>query len=521
MTRKLRRQGIFVTSTRKQPPERSAGILLHPTSLPGPYGVGDLGPAAYAWVDDLVRARQTWWQVLPLGPTGYGDSPYQCFSAFAGNLNLISPDLLIKDGLLRQTDVSGVSFPADRVAYGRVIQFKVGLLGRAWEDFQAGSAAELRLPFEKFCQEQTGWLDDFALFMALKESHGGKSWLQWPAELVLRKAGALKQAKKDLADAIGRHKFGQFLFFRQWTALKDYVNGKGIGLIGDLPIFVSSDSADVWANPNLFLLDRQRRPKVVAGVPPDYFSATGQLWGNPLYDWAVLQETAYAWWIARLRATLAQVDLVRLDHFRGFEAYWEVPAGNSTAEIGRWVPGPGADLFKALRRALGRLPLIAEDLGVITPPVEALRRQFHLPGMRILQFGFGGAFEERFLPHAYDRNTVVYTGTHDNDTTRGWYANLTDKERNFLHRYVPHVAEDVPWELIRVAWASVADYALAPLQDVLNLGSEARMNRPGQASGNWRWRFTTDRLTADVVDRLADLTAVYVRYGRDLGNALC
>jgi 4-alpha-glucanotransferase len=305
------------------------------------------------------------------------------------------------------------------------------------------------------------------------------------------------------------------LFFRQWTGLKDYANGKGIRLIGDLPIFVSSDSADVWANPTLFLLDRQRRPEVVAGVPPDYFSATGQLWGNPLYNWAVLKETGYAWWIARLRATLAQVDLVRLDHFRGFEAYWEVLAGKPTAEIGRWVPGPGADLFKALRRALGRLPLIAEDLGVITPPVEALRRQFHLPGMRILQFGFGGAFEERFLPHAYDRNSVVYTGTHDNDTTRGWYAHLTERERHFLHRYVPHAAEDISWELIRVAWASVADYALAPLQDVFKLGSEARMNQPGRASGNWRWRFATDRLTLEILDRLADLTEVYARHAKD------
>jgi 4-alpha-glucanotransferase len=499
----------------KDTPGRSAGILLHPTCLPGPYGIGDLGPAAHAWVDALVRARQSWWQVLPLGPTGYGDSPYQCFSAFAGNPYLLSPEVFQADGLLNTEEVTAPLFPAGQVDYGPVIRFKVRLLARAWENFQAGAAPALRAPYEQFCREQARWLDDFALFMAIKDAEGGRSWLEWPAELILRKAAALKQARRELADAIRQHKFRQFLFFRQWSALKNHANSLGIHLIGDLPIFISIDSADVWANPRLFLLDRQRRPKVVAGVPPDYFSATGQLWGNPLYDWEALQKTGYAWWVDRLRSTLAQVDLVRLDHFRGFEAYWEIPAGNPTAEIGRWVPGPGADLFKVLRRALagrGRLPLIAEDLGVITPPVEALRRQFHLPGMVILQFGFGGAFEARFLPHNYERNSVVYTGTHDNDTTRGWYEHLTDRERTFLKRYVPHVTDDVVWELIRVAWASVADYALAPLQDVLNLGTEARMNRPGRAGGNWRWRFSADMLTDAVLDRLADLTEVYGRW---------
>jgi 4-alpha-glucanotransferase len=506
-----------VTGT-KHKPARSAGILLHPTSLPGPYGIGDLGPAAHAWVDALVRARQSWWQVLPLGPTGYGDSPYQCFSAFAGNPYLLSPEVLQADGLLKREEVTAGSFPGGQVDYGPVIRFKVRLLTRAWENFNAGAATALRAPYEQFCREAAPWLDDFALFMAIKDAQGGRSWLEWPAELILRKAAALNRARRELADAVGQHKFRQFLFFRQWSALKNHANSQGIRLIGDLPIFISSDSADVWANPRLFLLDRQRRPKVVAGVPPDYFSATGQLWGNPLYDWGAVQETGCAWWVDRLRSTLGQVDLVRLDHFRGFEAYWEIPAGNPTAEIGRWIPGPGADLFKVLRRALGRLPLIAEDLGVITPPVEALRRQFHLPGMVILQFGFGGAFEARFLPHNHERHSVVYTGTHDNDTTRGWYEHLTDRERAFLKRYVPHVADDVVWELIRVAWASVADHALAPLQDVLNLGTEARMNRPGRAGGNWRWRFSAEMLTDAVLDRLADLTEVYGRGAPPAGD---
>jgi 4-alpha-glucanotransferase len=495
----------------KPRPARSAGILLHPTSLPGPFGIGDLGPAAFAWVDALVRAKQSWWQVLPLGPTGYGDSPYQCFSAFAGNPYLVSPELLKRDGLITAADLAGANFPAGRVAYGPVIDFKARLLEQAWQNFLAGAGSALRPDFEKFTHEQAAWVDDFALFMALKEAHGGASWLLWPEELVLRKPGALAESRTKLDEAIGRNRFAQFLFFRQWKDLKAYANRSGVRLIGDLPIFVSSDSADLWAHPELFLLDKRRRPKVVAGVPPDYFSATGQLWGNPLYNWKALKRSGYAWWVARLRATLEQVDLVRFDHFRGFEAHWEVPAEMPTAQVGRWVPGPRADLFKTLEKALGRLPVIAEDLGLITEEVEALRERFRLPGMRILQFGFGGAFEARFLPHNFDCNTVVYTGTHDNDTIRGWYATLTDQERAFLLRYVPGADREVAWSLIRVAWASVADYALAPVQDVLSLGTEARMNWPGRAADNWQWRFTADQLTGDVLDRLADLTEAYAR----------
>jgi 4-alpha-glucanotransferase len=497
--------------TTSAPSKRSAGILLHPTSLPGPFGIGDLGPAAYAWVDALVRGRQSWWQILPLGPTGYGDSPYQAFSAFAGNPYLVSPDLLIRDGLLKDADLGGVRFPAERVDYGPVIQFKLRILTHAWEKFQARVAPSLVPQFDDFCRQQAHWLDDYALFMALKEAHGGASWLQWPKELVLREPAALQKARQTLAEAVGPHKFRQFLFFKQWRALKGYANEKGIRLIGDVPIFVSSDSADVWANPELFRLDQQRRPAVVAGVPPDYFSATGQLWGNPLYNWEALRRTGYAWWIDRLRATLEQVDVVRLDHFRGFEAYWEVPAGMPTAQIGHWVAGPGAAFFEAVQTALGGLPLIAEDLGVITPEVEALRDHFHLPGMRILQFAFGGATEHRFLPHNYEPNTLVYTGTHDNDTTWGWYRTITESERDFVRRYLARDGGDIVWDLIRLAWASVADSALAPLQDMLNLGTEARMNRPGNPSGNWTWRFTTSQLTPTVLGRLGELTELYAR----------
>lgn len=498
-------------TTPKVRPVRSSGILLHPTSLPGPFGIGDLGPAAYAWVDALAQARQTWWQILPLGPTGYGDSPYQAFSAFAGNPYLISPEALLQDGVLKPADIGSVSFPADHVEYGSVIPFKVRILQRAWDNFQAGAAPFLRPLFEVFCQQQASWLDDYALFMALKDAHGGASWHDWPEKLVRRDPGELEQARRKLTQQVGLHRFRQFLFFRQWRALKQYANSKGVYLMGDVPIFVSSDSADVWSHSDLFQLDDRREPTVVAGVPPDYFSATGQLWGNPLYNWERLKQTGYAWWIARLRATLEQVDLVRLDHFRGFEAYWEIPAGMPTAQVGRWVKAPGAELLQALRSALGTLPLVAEDLGVITPEVEALRDQFQLPGMRILQFAFGGAVESRFLPHNYEYNTVVYTGTHDNDTTRGWYKALPTHESDFVRRYLARDGHDIAWDLIRLAWSSVADYALAPLQDLLNLGTEARMNLPGRPSGNWSWRYTAAQLHPGVLERVRELTELYGR----------
>lgn len=492
---------------------RSAGLLLHPTSLPSPYGVGDLGPAAYAWIDALARARQGWWQILPLGPTGYGDSPYQAFSAFAGNPLLISPQYLYEDGLLDARDIDGVGFAPARVDFGPALAFKNRILFRAWENFRGGRGQALRARFDAFTREHAGWLDDYALFLALKDAHEGRGWQDWPADARRHDPAYLRQARVRLADAVGLHQFRQFLFFRQWTGLRAYARRRNIRIIGDIPIFVSPDSSDVWANPELFQLDADRRPRVVAGVPPDYFSATGQLWGNPLYDWEAMRKTRFAWWVDRFRALMGQVDLVRLDHFRGFEAYWEVPAGRPNAIEGRWVKAPGRELLTTVRNELGRLPIIAEDLGVITPEVAALRTGFGLPGMRVLQFAFGDTSQNPFLPHNYDRNTVVYTGTHDNDTTLGWYRTATDFEKDHLRRYLARDDRDIGWDLIRLAWASTADYAIAPLQDVLNLGSEARMNFPGRPEGNWSWRFLPEQLNAWTLDRLMDLTVLYGRDG--------
>ena len=490
---------------------RISGILLHVTSLPGPYGIGDLGPAAHEWVEAFARAGQGCWQMLPLGPPGSGDSPYQCYSAFAGNPMLISPDRLVADCLLTSTAVQPPNLDANAVDFPGVREFKTRLLTEAWQAFQDGAARPLRASFKRFCAAEAAWLDDFALFMALREAQGSASWTDWPRELVLRRPGALRDARAELADAVGRHQFTQFLFFGQLDDLRKHARRAGVKLIGDLPMFVSADSADVWANPELFLLDEHRRPRVVAGVPPDYFSKTGQRWGNPLYNWPKMKRTRYRWWVDRLRATLRQVDLVRLDHFRGFEAYWEVPARNRTAGHGRWVKAPGAELLKTLRVKLGGLPFIAEDLGLITKEVEALRDDLGLPGMRVLQFAFGDSFGNPFLPHRYCRNAVVYTGTHDNDTTAGWYATLSPEEQARVRRYAACDGQNVPWDLIRLAWSSVADIAVAPFQDVLGLGSEARMNVPGKPTGNWRWRFTRDMVSDSSFDRLRELTETYDR----------
>ena len=499
------------------PRARTSGALLHPTSLPGPYGIGDLGPAARRWVDDLARAQQTWWQMLPLAPPGAGNSPYQAYSAFAGNPALISPDDLLADGLLNRTDLAGAAFPPGRVDFERVTRFKDQLLARTWANFNQGMGPALRQPFAEFRAAQSAWLEDFALFMALREARPNVSYADWPAPLLMREPAAVNQARRDLADAVGRHQFAQFLFARQLDALRRHARARGVKLVGDLPIFVSPDSADVWAGPHLFRLDGRRRPTVVAGVPPDYFSKTGQRWGNPHYDWEAMRRDGFAWWKARMRAALAQADLVRVDHFRGFEAAWEVPADEPTAINGRWVPGPGAEVFAALRADLGGLPVIAEDLGEITPEVDALRERLGLPGMRILQFAFGGAVEERFLPHTYDRHCVAYTGTHDNDTTRGWYEALQPNEREAIHRYAPEATADPVWALMRLAWASVADWAIAPVQDVLDLGTDARMNVPGVADGNWGWRLDEGMLTAGHLDRLAELTTTYGRQPKGPG----
>lgn len=466
---------------------------------------------AHAWIEALARAKQTWWQVLPLGPTGAGDSPYQSYSAFAGNPNLISPERLADDGLVSVGELESVHFPAGPVDYAQVADFKNRLLQSAFESFQHGAAANLRDPFEQFRAGEAHWLDDYALFTAIKRRHGGQSWSEWPAALMRRDPTVLEAARRELAADIQAERFRQFLFFRQWKALREHARQCGVQLFGDAPIFVSADSADVWANPNLFLLDADRRPRFVAGVPPDYFSATGQLWGNPLYDWAAHQATGFDWWIARLKANLRQVDLIRLDHFRGFAAAWHIPSTAPTAQAGQWLPGPGATFFEALRHALGGLPLVAEDLGVITPDVNELRDRFGLPGMAILQFAFGGAVEFRFLPHNHVRNLVVYTGTHDNDTTLGWWRSINDGERAFLRRYEPHVDADPVGTMLRVAWGSVAEMAIAPLQDWLRLGSVARMNTPGIPDGNWRWRLTEDQVTADLLAHIADWTELYNR----------
>jgi 4-alpha-glucanotransferase len=503
---------------------RSSGILLHPTSLPGGYGIGDLGPGALEFIDRLAAARQRVWQVLPLGPTGYGDSPYQCFSAFAGNPLLISPQRLIEDGLLTSSDAKpGGEFPQGDVDFAAVIAHRLRLWPRVLEHFDA-SGASARDRFERFCHANAHWLDDFALFMAVKDAHGQTSWTQWEPDIARREPPAIERWSSRCAREIRRHKLTQFLFFDQWQRLRDACHERAIEIMGDLPIFVAHDSADVWSQPDVFQLDDAGQPAVLTGVPPDYFSATGQLWGNPHYRWDVLGQRGYAWWVERFRALLGLVDRVRIDHFRGFVASWEVPAGASTAVTGQWVPGPGAPLFDAVRTALkmDRLPFVAENLGVITPEVEALRAEFDLPGMAILQFAFGTDPQApTFKPHNYVRNLVVYTGTHDNDTTVGWWTGDAghstrstadiDEEREQTRRYLGTDGREINWEFIRAVLASIADTAIVPAQDLLGLGSEARFNRPGAASGNWRWRLQSGQLRRDVMLRLAELSETYDR----------
>jgi 4-alpha-glucanotransferase len=493
---------------------RASGVLLHVTSLPSPYGIGDVGPAAVAWIDRLHDAGQRWWQALPLGPTGYGDSPYQSLSSFAGNPLLISPDWLIEDELVQPTDCAAGAFSSTAVDYDAVTRFKYALLETAWKNFRAGAGADLRRDFEHFIEEHAHWLDDYALFRALKARYDGASYLDWPEALLGRVPAALEQAGRELTSQIDRVRFVQFVLFRQGARLKAHAQTRGVGLIGDLPFFVSPDSSDVWANPELFLLDASHRPRVVAGVPPDYFSAQGQRWGNPIYDWDALAAHGHRWCLDRMRALLAHVDGIRLDHFRAFAGAWHIPAEAPTAQSGRWVSGPGAGFFRAVDGALGGLPFIAEDLGTITPDVSALRDEFQIPGTRVLQFAFDGPADNPYLPHNYVPNTVVYTGTHDNPTTRGWYEDLPDTQRANLWRYVKRAAgidTDAAPALLDLAWASSAALAIAPLQDVLNLGKEARMNQPGSARGNWRWRVRDDQLSGPVLEALYDLTRATAR----------
>jgi 4-alpha-glucanotransferase len=503
---------------------RSSGILLHPTSLPGPYGLGELGPEAHRFADFLRDAGQRIWQVLPLGPTGYGDSPYQCFSAFAGNPLLLSLDLLLESGYLAPEDlISRPDFPEDNVDFGSVIAWKLPLLRKAFEAFQRRATATDREEFDAFCQKSAAWLDDFALFMALKEAHHNIMWTEWGRELRLRDPAALEQAHRHLRDEIECHQYIQFEFERQWCDLKAHCQRNDIRIMGDVPIYVALDSADVWANPRFFELDENGQPKVVAGVPPDYFSATGQLWGNPIYRWDEHAKTGYAWWIARVRRALEVLDMIRLDHFRGFEAYYEIPTGETTAINGAWVKGPGARLFEALQSALGTLPIVAENLGVITPEVEGLRQQFGFPGMAILQFAFGNDPQAPdFKPHNYPHHLVAYTGTHDNDTVVGWWTSKpgagsirttedVEKEMAYARRYLNTDGHDINWVMIRTLMASVAHTVLFPLQDVLGVGSAGRMNLPGTSSCNWRWRFRSDALTTEHSVHLKQLAETYDR----------
>lgn len=489
-------------------------MLLHVTSLPGGHGIGDLGASAREFVDFLHSAGQRLWQVLPLTPLGLGNSPYSSPSAMAGNPLLISLDLLASEGLLGQADLKpDTPFRADRVDFSAVEAFKAGRLRRAYRVFAREASGQQRAAFEAFSRDNSFWLDDYALFMSLKEAHGGGLWVEWDPDLVTRRPEALARVREELADPVEFRRFAQFQFWRQWDALKRYANDRHVRILGDIPIFVALDSADVWARQELFYLDQRGRPTVVAGVPPDYFSETGQRWGNPLYRWDLMAERGYDWWLDRFRMVLRQMDLVRIDHFRGFEAYWEIPAEEETAVKGGWVKGPGEAFFRAVEGVLGRLPVVAEDLGLITPEVEELRLQLGYPGMKVLHFAFGGDADNPYLPHNYEQRCVAYTGTHDNDTTVGWFQSRSREERAAILRYLGTGGREIHWELIRELFRSVADAAIVPMQDVLGLPGSERMNLPGRSDGNWGWRMLPGQARPDHAARLKELTETYGRLG--------
>lgn len=493
--------------------ERSSGILLHPTSLFGSYGIGDLGSPAYQWVDWLCGSGCKLWQVLPLGPTGYGDSPYQCFSAFAGNPYLISPEFLLEQGILVSNDFDDMpAWDPLKVDFGQLYKWKPLLLEKGFSRF-IGNTGINREHFDSFRSENQFWLDDFSLFMALKEANGGGAWDGWSKELRHRDPDVLREARKKLEDSVLKFMFLQFLFFEQWNNLKTYANKQGLQIIGDIPIFVAFDSSDVWAHQELFYLGEDSRPTVVAGVPPDYFSPTGQLWGNPLYRWDVHSQSGYSWWLKRIGFTLRMVDILRIDHFRGFAGYWEIPGTAVDAVKGRWVPGPGAEFFDCILNNLGDLPIIAEDLGEITTDVIELRDRFLLPGMKILQFAFSGP-DNPFLPHHFHSNSIVYTGTHDNDTAHGWFIKAPEKEKEFAGRYFRrgwNNGREFAWDMIRTAWASAPVFALAPLQDFLTLGSEARFNFPSRLGNNWDWRFGKESLSDGLQKAIRELNWLFSR----------
>ena len=499
--------------------DRSSGILLHPTSLPGPAGSGDLGASAYHFVDWLTVAGQKVWQILPLGPVGMGDSPYMCLSAFAGEPSLIDLNELVQRGWLEQESLKpAYTINPNKIDFAENRKLRLTCLRKAADKFFQMNVPADRNDFQMFCSKQKSWLEDYALFMALIEKYKGSEWNSWDERLVKREPAAMKNVRKELGDEINFWEFTQWCFSRQWLALKKYANDKGIKIVGDIPIFIAFQSADVWAHPQLFYLDETMIPTVVAGVPPDYFSATGQRWGNPLYRWDEMNKDGYQWFIERLRSTLDLVDIVRIDHFRGFSGYWEIPASEKTAMYGRWVSGPGAKLFDAINSKLGRLPIIAEDLGMLTPDVFELRDRYNFPGMRILQFAFAGGPENSFLPHNYISNTVVYSGTHDNDTTIGWFHSATDREKEYVKKYIGTDGKNISWDFIRLASESVADVAVFPMQDVLSLGNEARMNMPGQALGNWGWRFTWDQVKPHHAMDLYEISALTHRTSPDRLN---
>lgn len=562
--------------------ERSSGLLLHPTSFPSKYGIGDFGSYAYKFIDFLKKAKQSLWQILPLGPTSFGDSPYQSFSTFAGNFLLISPELLVKENYLKKEDLVKIpEFDDTTIDYGVTIEYKNSLYRKAYENFKLSATNEQKLAYNKFCTKNISWLEDYTLFVALKDyfinqrniqednleknvdsnkesdtinnedikvfsneenqeskifnqefetfkkAHSkilsgtivndyyfGAVWSTWPEDLVTRKPEALNEWKEKLSDEIKYYKFLQYEFLRQWNKLKDYANTNNIKIIGDIPIFVAYDSADTWANPDLFHLDTKGFPKVVAGVPPDYFSATGQLWGNPLYKWENHKKTEYKWWIDRIKETLKLVDIVRIDHFRGFDEYWEIPANEKTAINGKWKKGPGKDLFIAIKKALGKLPIIAEDLGIISDSVGKLRDYFDFPGMKILQFAFledDVKAENPYLPHNANKNSVIYSGTHDNNTTKGWYKEISDIEKDIIRRYMNISGENISWDFIRLAYSTVCNMAIVTMQDIMNLDSDCRMNTPGEASNNWQWRYTQDMLLDEYTERLAYLSKLFGR----------
>ena len=529
---------------------RSSGILLNPTSFPSKYGIGDLGKCAYEFIDFIEKAGQTIWQILPLGPTSFGDSPYQSFSTFAGNTNIISPDILIKKGFLDENIINDIpeilNLDSTIIDYGSVVNYKYNLFKKAFSNFKNIIKKEynLKLKFEKFCDNNSYWLDDYCLFISLKnyfiekrkyefdskefkqfckktknklsenvqkDYYYGAVWSSWPSDILKRTSSAIKKWEKELSDEILYYKFLQFEFFEQWFELKNYANKKGISIIGDIPIFVAYDSADTWSNPQNYYIDSDGFPTVVAGVPPDYFSETGQLWGNPLYNWEEHKKNNYKWWISRISSVLSNVDIVRIDHFRGFESYWEIPFGEETAIKGKWVKGPREELFNTIRKKLGDLPIIAEDLGIITKEVSELRNELNFPGMKVLQFAFDDSDDNDYLPYNYDKNCVVYTGTHDNDTTLGWYNNASEIEKDKVRRYMNISGEDISWDLIRLAMSSTAVFSIFPLQDVLRLDSNSRMNTPSVADKNWRWRYTEDMLKEEYSNGLLYLTKLFHR----------